>query len=77
MLSPKNRILTAYVSLILISLASCNNDKVFEIKYASETGITFNNKIIEDSLINPISLQAIPQNNRKPNLNLKPIPKIL
>jgi len=59
MLSTKNCFLTAYVSLILISLASCNNDKVFEIKYASETGITFNNKIIEDSLINPINLEFI------------------
>ena len=44
---------------LLISLVSCNNQKVFNLLNASQTGITFNNKIIEDSAVNPMSLEFI------------------
>ena len=50
---------TSCILSLLISLASCSNQKVFNLLDASQTGITFNNKIIEDSAVNPMSLEFI------------------
>ncbi|MEY5045392.1 MAG: hypothetical protein RL713_617, partial [Bacteroidota bacterium] len=45
--------------LLLFFLSSCKNKKVFKLITSKESGITFNNRIIEDSSINPITLEFI------------------
>jgi enediyne biosynthesis protein E4 len=46
--------------LVMVMLtSSCSNNSVFRLRNSSETGITFNNKIVEDSAVNPIHLEFI------------------
>jgi hypothetical protein len=59
MLFQKNYILSFCTLSIITLFSSCKNDKVFRLIDVSESGITFNNKIIEDSAINPMTLEFI------------------
>ncbi|HSB92969.1 MAG TPA: VCBS repeat-containing protein, partial [Flavitalea sp.] len=46
--------------MVMVMLtASCSDKSVFRLRSSSETGITFNNKIVEDSAVNPIHLEFI------------------
>src|SRR5688572_4615415 len=53
--------LAALVPLLVMVMlmSSCSNNSVFRLRNSSETGITFNNKIVEDSAVNPIHLEFI------------------
>ena len=55
----KYSVLSVSAMSLLLFFSSCSNDKVFKLIDASETGITFNNKIIEDSAVNPMNLEFI------------------
>ena len=55
----KYSVLATYTISILILLSSCKNDKVFKLIDVSDSGITFNNRIIEDSAVNPMNLEFI------------------
>src|SRR6478736_40347 len=45
--------------VLMICMNSCSEKPVFSLRSSSETGITFNNKITEDSAVNPIQLEFI------------------
>lgn len=45
--------------MVALFFASCSDSSVFKLHTSGETGITFNNKIVEDSLVNPIRLEFI------------------
>ena len=55
----KYSFLSVCAFFLLLFFASCSNDKVFKLIDASDSGITFNNKIIEDSAVNPMNLEFI------------------
>ena len=47
------------LSLFIFLLHSCKEKKLFQAIDSSESGITFNNKIVEDSAVNPMTLEFI------------------
>ncbi|MFZ9661249.1 MAG: VCBS repeat-containing protein, partial [Chitinophagaceae bacterium] len=55
------RVYCVSISLMfsLLVFNSCNDHKLFKALDASYTGVTFNNKIVEDSLVNPMTLEFI------------------
>src|SRR6478752_10630838 len=40
-------------------LLACNHQKLFEKKSSAQTGITFNNQVIENDSINPLDLEFL------------------
>jgi len=47
------------VSCLVALLCGCHDNRVFTLRRSSETGVTFNNEIKEDSAVNPIRLEFI------------------
>jgi len=55
----KNLLHIFTVVVILLTAVSCQKKKLFESVDSDKSGISFNNKIIEDSAVNPMNLEFI------------------
>lgn len=55
----KNLLHIFTVVVILLTAISCQKKKLFESVDSDKSGISFNNKIIEDSAVNPMNLEFI------------------